>query len=145
MPFISITRLRLRSVRFLPLFAVHAIRAFSQTRKAAGFRDGSALTDRQWTFWTMTSWDDQDSMRRYMMSGSHKTAMPYLTTWCDEASVVHWDQANDDLPSWSDAGQRMRESGRASKVRFPSPTHASLDFRPPRVTGAGPIRPAPRG
>ena len=141
MRFVSITRLRLRSFRFLPLFALHTYRSLQQVRRAPGFQGGSILADRRWTFWTMTAWDAQESMRGYMISGSHKAAMPGLLAWCDEASVVHWEQAEDSLPSWETADGRMREQGRVSKVRFPSPRHATLSYRAPRVTTAGPIRP----
>jgi hypothetical protein len=73
-------------------------------------------------------------MRGYMTTGPHKAAMPHLLDWCDEASVVHWNQADTAMPSWADADARMRERGRPSKVRNPSPDHASLAFAKPRVT-----------
>jgi len=142
MPFVSITRLRVRSFRFLPSFILHTLRSLRQVKEAAGFRGGSLLADRKWTFWTMTAWDSHDSMRAYMMNGSHRVAMPRLLDWCDEASVVHWDQPQDALPSWPQADRTMRENGRASKVRNPSSDHAALGFKPPRVTAAGQIRPS---
>ncbi len=153
MAFISITRLRVRSLRFLPAFGVHTSRSIRQVKRAPGFRGGSLLADRQWAFWTMTAWDNRDSMRDYMTAGSHRAAMPRLLDWCDEASVVHWDMPDDSagleqssqgdgLPSWTEADRRMRQDGRASKVRHPSPDHAGLTFRAPRLTGGGPIRPA---
>ena len=142
MLFISVTRLRIRSVRYLPGFVVHTLGSLRQVRKAPGFRGGSLLPDRHWTFWTMTAWDDRESMRSYMTTGSHRTAMPRLLDWCDEASVVHWDQPEVALPTWAEADKRMHETGRASKVRNPSPQHAKLNYRTPRIFGAGPIRPA---
>jgi heme-degrading monooxygenase HmoA len=139
MPFISITRLRIRSIRFLPAFALDFLRTRNQVKRAPGFQSGSLLADRRWTFWTMTAWNSQQSMRNYMTTGPHRTAMPHLLDWCDEASVVHWDQPEDALPSWNDADKRMRETGRPSKVRHPSAQHATLAYREPRVTIAGPI------
>lgn len=144
MPFISVTRLRIRSIRFMPAFVLLTLRARSQVRRAAGFRSGSLLADRRWTFWTMTAWDSQESMRRYMSTGAHRIAMPRLLDWCDEASLVHWTQPEDALPSWTEADRRMRAAGRPSKVRNPSAEHARLGYRPPRVTGAAPIGPAAR-
>lgn len=141
MPFISVTRLRIRSARFLPLFGWHTMRSLRQVRRAAGFCDGSVLADRAFTFWTMTAWNDQADMRRYMTSGPHRAAMPRLIQWCDEASVAHWTQDEDALPSWAEADRRMRGEGRASKVRHPSPRHAALAYRAPRLSGAGPIKP----
>jgi Domain of unknown function (DUF3291) len=142
MPFVSITRLRIRSVRFLPSFAIHTYRSLTQVKKSPGFKGGSLLVDRSWTFWTMTVWDSQDSMRRFMTSGSHRVVMPHLLDWCDEASVVHWDQPGEGPPTWNEADKQMRESGRASKVKFPSARHADLSYRTPRVTIGGPIRAA---
>ena len=144
MQFISLTRLRIRSVRFLPGFAVLALRSGRQVRAAAGFLGGSLLADRQWTFWTMTAWEDQQAMRAYMTTGDHRSAMPSLLESCDEASVAHWDQPQPDLPTWLDADERMRREGRPSKVRFPSSDHAGMTFPRPRVAAASPLRPTPR-
>src|SRR4051812_34590206 len=52
------------------------------------------------------------------------------------------DSAEEGLPSWDDADKRMRENGRPSKVRNPSPRHADLTYRSPRTFLAGPIQPA---
>ena len=140
MVFVSLTRLRVRSIRFLPWFAWDAVRTRWQVQRAPGFKAGALLPDRRWTFWTMTAWDSPESMRRYMTTGAHKQAMPKLMEWCDEASVAHWEQAEERLPSWEEANRRMRESGRVSKVRHPSPRHAGLRYREPRTTRSAPIR-----
>ncbi len=142
MPFISITRLRVRSIRFLPFFLLYVLRSLRQAKRSFGFQSGGLLADRDWAFWTMTAWGSQESMRGFMTTGSHRAAMPRLLDWCDEASVVHWDQAEDALPSWTEADQRMRTSGRVSKVRKPSPQHATLTYRTPRVSSGTRIRPA---
>ncbi len=142
MTFISITRLRLRSLRFLPGFGLHAALTTRQARRAPGYRGGSLLLDQGLVFWTMTAWDAQESMRNYMLAGSHRTAMPRLAGWCDEASVVHWEQEAPELPSWAEADRRMREAGRPSKLRSPSPGHAALDYRAPRLSRAAPLAPA---
>jgi Domain of unknown function (DUF3291) len=140
MTFISLTRLRVRSIRLVPLFLVHAIRSVKQARKAPGFQSGALLRDRSWTFWTMTAWDSQETMRAYMTTGSHKRAMPHLLDWCNEASVAHWTQLEAALPSWTEADRKMREVGRVSKVLHPSPQHANLSYRTPRITATATIR-----
>ncbi len=141
MPFVSITRLRVRSIRFLPFFVRYAYRSVRQVKTSPGFQCGGLLADRSWTFWTMTAWENQESMRRFMTTGSHSAAMPRLLDWCDEASVVHWEQAEAALPTWTEADQRMRASGRVSKVRNPSPQHATLTYRAPRLSRSVAIRP----
>jgi hypothetical protein len=140
MMFVSLTRLRIRSFRFVPLFALHTFRSLNQVKKAPGFQSGALLADRSWTFWTMTAWDTQESMRDFMTTGSHKTAMPHLLEWSDEASVTHWEQQETTLPSWTEADKRMREGGRPSKVRNPSRQHATLAYKAPRRIAGGPIR-----
>jgi hypothetical protein len=137
---ISVTRLRVRALRFLPGFAVDAVRSRRQVSRASGFRGGALLADRAWTFWTMTSWESEADMRRYMLAGPHRAAMPRLAEWCDEASVVHWEQTGATLPGWTEADRRMREMGRPSKVNFPSAQHESMSFRPARTMAGVPIR-----
>ena len=141
MVFVSITRLRIRSLRFMPQFLVQTFRTGRQTKRASGFLDGSLLADRQRTFWTMTLWRDQGDMRAYVTSGAHLKAMPKLLDLCDEASVVHWTQDDPIAPDWLEADRRMRTEGRPSKVRNPSPSHRDLAYDPPRTAGAVPIKP----
>ena len=104
MPFVSLTRLRIRSVRFMPWFALDAWRSLRQVRAAEGFQDGALLPDRDRTFWTMTAWESESVMRRYMTTGAHKASMPKLMEWCDEASVAHSEQTEAALPSWAVPG-----------------------------------------
>lgn len=142
MIFVSLTRLRIRSMRFLPFFFAYMLATVRQVRRTRGFRRGALLADRHWTFWTLTAWNDAESMQAYRTTGSHKDVMPRLLNWCDEASVAHWSQAAEELPSWMEADRRMRESGRASKVRHPSGRHSSLTYEAPRTTRSSTIRPA---
>lgn len=118
------------------MFALHAQRTQAQVKRAPGFLRGGLLPDREWTFWTVTVWESQAAMRAYMTSGAHMKAMPKLLDWCDEASVAHWEQESDAMPSWEDADRRMRDTGRVSKVRHPSPHHADLSYREPRTSRA---------
>lgn len=141
MPFVSVTRLRIRSWRFLPAFFLHASRSNRQASAAPGFRGGALLPDRRWTFWTLTVWDSAEDMRAYIKTGAHKKAMPKLIHWCDEASIVHWEQSELTLPSWPEADARMRREGRASKVRNPTAAHLAMDFAPVRDGSGAAIQP----
>lgn len=141
MTFVSVTRLRIRSLRFLPRFVLYTLQTLRQCKRAPGFLDGSLLGDRKLTFWTKTLWQDQSAMRAFMASDTHLKAMPMLLNWCDEASVVHWTQEAAAVPSWHEADRRMRTQGHPSKVRNPSTVHANLGFAEPRTTGAVPVRP----
>jgi hypothetical protein len=40
MPFINITRVRVRSLRFLPFFLLYTYRSLGQVKKSSGFQGG---------------------------------------------------------------------------------------------------------
>jgi hypothetical protein len=130
MPFISVTRLRLRSLRFFPRFAWHTLASTRQLRRASGFLGGQFAGEGLRGFWTVTAWRDEAAMRAYRNTDAHMRAMPKLLGWCDEASVAHWSQATAALPEPATAVERMRTEGRLSKVRHPSPAHAARHLAP---------------
>jgi heme-degrading monooxygenase HmoA len=133
MPFVSITRLRLRSWRFLPMFAWRALRSSRQARRAEGNLASKLLGDRRNTFWTSTLWSSEAAMKKFMTSGSHMKAMRNLAEWCDEAAVVHWTQETAELPTWREAYLRLKNEGRRSKVNHPSAGHRTYEFPEPKA------------
>jgi hypothetical protein len=142
MTFVSITRLRVRSWRFVIPFFIDAQLSLRQAKYAQGFLGGALLQDRKFTFWTATLWRDQDAMRQFMLNGPHKRSMPKLLNWADEASVVHWIQEDAKLPDWMEADRRMRAEGRPSKVRNPSAVHQQMKFTLPRAANVLAVKPA---
>ena len=130
--FVSITRLHLRSARYLIPFIIYSVRSSRQARRTDGNIATDLLRDKHGAYWTRTIWRDETSMRTFMMSGAHRRAMPKLLDWCDEASLVHWDQESSVPPEWADAHRRLVTQGRKSKVRYPTAAHESLGFPPPR-------------
>lgn len=133
MPFVSITRLRLRGSAFLAPFAVAVDAAYAQVEEADGRLAHDLLADAHDTFWTRTVWTDRTAMRAYMTSGAHGTHMPDLREWCDEAHVVHWEQDSDELPNWAEAHRRLVADGRTSALAHPSPDHAARTVAAPVV------------
>ena len=117
MIFVSITRLRVRSWRFLPAFAMQTLRIARQARKAEGNLAARLLRDRHNTFWTATSWTSETAMRHFMRAAPHGPTMRNLLEWCDEAALVHWTQSGVELPAWEEAHRRMQVEGRSSKVQ----------------------------
>ena len=120
---VSVTRFRLRSLRFLPFFLLHANRTIAQIRKTDGFLAGAVQREADLVFWTMTVWRDEHAMRAYGASGAHRKAAPRLSEWADEASVGRWSQVGDNLPEWPEAVRRLREEGRPLTLRHPAPDH----------------------
>jgi len=144
MAIVSVTRLQLRSRRYLPFFMWHVFASTRQVRHAAGFLGGQLATEGTRGFWTITAWRDEAAMLAYRNAAAHRRAMPKLLQWCDEASVVHWQQEQADLPDLPTACQRMVADGRLSKVRYPSPLHAAKHIQPRATPRAGLlVRPRP--
>ena len=133
--FVSLTRLRLRSPRFLPGFAWVAWRSTAQLRRADGFRRGALLTEPGLGFWTATVWHDEEAMRAYHNADAQGRAMRKLARWRDEASVAHWYTDDEVVLDRNALRTRMIAEGRLSKVRYPSPTHAvgRIETRPLRA------------
>jgi heme-degrading monooxygenase HmoA len=134
MLFVSVTRLRVRALRYLPAFAFNALRAARQAKTAPGNLAVSLLADSNLAFWTRTLWNDQDAMRAFMLSGAHRRMMPRLPDWCDEASVAHWTQDSLETPSWLEVHGRMQTQGRRSKVNHPSEGQQRFEIPVPRTT-----------
>ena len=122
---ISVTRLHLRSYRYLLPFAWESWRSSRQVRRSAGFLGGKLMGDGRRAYWTATAWADEASMRAFRNSEPHLGAMRKLLDWCDEASYAHWEQETPELPDMKESHRRVRDEGRPSKVRRPSPAHAA--------------------
>jgi len=130
---ISITRLHVRSIRFLPRLYWEIRKVRRSLEKAPGFLMGKFLADRNHAFWTMTVWKDIDSMRAFRNSRVHAAVMPNAARWCDEASVVHWETETDQLPGWNEAYRRMSEEGKPSPLKFQSADYKAHRYQKPDV------------
>jgi heme-degrading monooxygenase HmoA len=136
MPFVSITRLRVRRWRYLPQFVFQSVLAAREARRAPGSVAVSVLRDADLAFWTRTVWRDEAAMRSFMRSGVHRRIMARLAEWCDEAAVAHWVQDGEEPPSWAEAHRRLQQEGRRSRVSHPSEAQRRFEIPEPR-TSAG--------
>ena len=131
MPFVSITRLRVRAPEFIEPFFSDAVDADEQARAAPGNLGVELFAEPTNAYWTQTLWVDRAAMRVFMTSGRHAEIMPRLRGWCDEAHVVHWEQESEELPSWTEAHHRLVSEGRRSAVEHPTAAHEAMDFPAP--------------
>jgi len=131
MPVVSVTRLRVRSLLFLPAFLFASLRIAKQARNAEGNLGVKALRDRRNTYWTCTCWDSEASMKAFMLDEPHGQAMRKLLHWCDEAALAHWAQESEELPSWTEAHRNLLRRGRTSKVNHPSDAQKAFRIDPP--------------
>ncbi len=139
MPYVSVTRLRVRSWLFFPAFFWDAVRSARQARAAEGNLAVKVLRDAHNTWWTSTAWDSEASMRKFMNATPHGPAMRKLLNWCDEASLVRWSQSDAILPAWDEAHRRLQSEGRLSKVNHPSPAHTAFSIAAPVVRSSSDI------
>jgi len=116
----------------MPGFIFFAAQTNPQARRSPGNGGVNLLREAGNIFWTATVWDSDAAVKQYMVSGAHGKAMRHLIHWCDEASVVRWEQPTTALPSWPEAHRRLQSEGRPSKVRFPSAAHQRFEIPPPR-------------
>ncbi len=133
MALVSVTRLRVRSARYLLAFLWKALKTARQAQRTSGFLGGRLLRESNGAFWTVTAWEDGSAMNVFRTQGAHGGVMPKLLDWCDEAAVVHWTQLTDALPSWQEAHYRMMKEGRPSKVKHPSSAQVAYEIPAPRV------------
>jgi hypothetical protein len=144
MPVISVTRLRVRSLRYMPGFLWYTYQSKRQLSRSTGFLAGALAPAPSWTFWTTTAWVDETSLKRFRDTAWHKRAMPRLLDYCNEASLARWTQDTADLPAGAAMLDRLKTHGRISKVRHPTPGQAAgqtvPDGHAPRP--GLPIRPA---
>jgi heme-degrading monooxygenase HmoA len=130
---VSVTRLRVRGLRFLPAFLWKTHFAQRQVARARGFCGGRLLVDAHRTFWTMTAWEDERAMKAFRGSGAHAQVMPKLVAWCDEAAYAHWTTSDDKLAEWPEACERLVNEGKLSRVENPSTDHTARRFAAPRL------------
>jgi hypothetical protein len=121
MVLVSVTRLRVRSFRFVLPFIWYAVRSTLQAKRSPGNIGVRLRKTKQLAFWTLTLWKSDSAMRAFRVASPHRDAMRKLPYWCDEASYAHWNQDDSVMPSWKEAVEKLSVSGELSKVLYPSP------------------------
>jgi len=120
MPIASVTRLHLRSRRFLPPFLWYTFRSARQARQTSGNLGVQLRKTNGLAFWTLSMWQTFETMKKFMFTAPHRKAMQRLPHWCDEASFSDWEQATTEWPLWNYATDELRTNGRLAKVLHPS-------------------------
>jgi len=132
MYFVSATRLKLRSIFFLPALFKADSAATRQLVITPGFVKGKQLFDKGLTFWTLTMWTDADAMKVFRNSPPHQMAMRKLPDWCSEGTYNHWIQESDEFPDWYTVHDKIVSEGKITKVRKPSRSQLSKSFPKPQ-------------
>jgi heme-degrading monooxygenase HmoA len=131
--FVSVTRLRVRSIVYLPQFLWYTFTIERQTERAPGLIGVRLLVDFKRTYWTLTSWESEKAMKAFRGAAPHSKAMKKLPEWCDEAAYTHWTEDAPRLPDWTEAYERFIHHAKLSKVQHPSEAHQRLELRQPNL------------
>jgi len=123
MPFVSVTRLHLRSAwGFLP-FIWHTFRSNAQAKRAPGYLGGCLNRDAHGAYWTVTVWESREAMMAFRGSGAHRAAMPRIADLSDEAAYTHWEQPTAQVPDWRTAHARLLADPHFTKLPHASEAH----------------------
>ena len=120
MAIISVTRLRLRSMRFFPAFFWYTRRSIWQAKRTPGNLGARVRKTNGLAFWTLSIWSNDAAIRAFVPASPHREAMQKLPHWCDEAAFADWEQDSSDWPSWETASEKLSTAGRLVNVLYPS-------------------------
>lgn len=134
MTIISASRIRLRSLRYLPSLLWLTLLTLWQAKRAPGNIHVQLFYDGHLTFWTLSAWENEATMRSYAITGAHRLTRPKLQKWCDEASIVQWKQETTELPNLKELQRRMAAEGKfADYLNHPSIANISKQITEPKV------------
>src|SRR5262245_54544836 len=118
MVLVSVTRLRVRSLRSLLPFIWYAVRSTLQAKRSPGNIGVRLRRTKRLAFWTLSLWESDSAMRAFRMAPPHRDAQP--ASGCDEASYAHWKQNDLAMPSWQEVVEKLSDSGVISRVLYAS-------------------------
>lgn len=98
--FISITELRCKNIFKLPKFINHSIKSTNQVRLSNGLID-SIIWTKGFNGYTITAWDNQESMKVFRNSGVHKIAMRDIRKLSNRYRSTHFEA--EQIPSKEEA------------------------------------------
>ncbi|MWJ02882.1 DUF3291 domain-containing protein [Clavibacter michiganensis subsp. michiganensis] len=103
------SRFELTTVRAVPAFFVHSIRAWLQARRAAG-NVGVALhaLPLKREFWTLSAWESKEAIYAYARQEPHATAQRSQAASMRSSVFVFWEAPKASLPAeWPEARTRV--------------------------------------
>lgn len=131
MAFVVVTRLHLRDPEFFDEFFAAAVAVVEQAQGATGNLAADVLAEANNTYWTRSVWTDRVAMGGFLEAQPHLGTMDRIDQWCDEATFVDWEQAEDALPDWQDGYDRLVADGQVTRLTRPTEAHATRRFPPP--------------
>ncbi len=99
--------------------------------KSEGNLGADALADANNAWWSVSAWQERRMMQAYVDSEPHRGISARLDHFCDEATLVDWEQANGDLPDWQTSWRHLTADGKTAELTHPSAANQTRDFPPP--------------
>jgi hypothetical protein len=104
-------------VTFLPLkrwlymipFQLMTSKVLKQAKQSLGIVDYAVKADfPKKHFWTLSIWNDRNSMRQFVMTEPHVTAMKKFEVWAgDGSSFADWTSSSNSI-DWEEAMRRLQ-------------------------------------
>jgi hypothetical protein len=103
------TFLPLKSWKYLISFQILSSRVLKQIKEnegAANYAVRANLLKKH--FWTLSIWKDQNSLRHFITTEPHATAVKKFTEWAGEGSAfVEWSSTKNTI-DWSEAFEKLQ-------------------------------------
>lgn len=111
--YVSITRLKLKSIWLLPKFAKQSGKVAKQAKTSPG-NIKTKLSNRWFKyFYTLTLWESQSDMQQFMIHGDHKVAMQQWSQVATEVRVLGYEAES--APNWREVRKRIETEGRITR------------------------------
>lgn len=114
---VSVTRLRVKRWRDVPAFLRAVLRLRRELPHAPGAVTlGLAAQPLRRTFWTLSAWRDEESLKAYVRSPEHAAAMRRFARVMAQPVSARW-SSEGGRPSWDYAVRRLDDAPDRTSVR----------------------------
>lgn len=105
------SKFEVKSLLNVPRFFLLSLVVWKQVRSAPGTIGASLRAEPfKKTFWTLSAWQDQESLEAFSRSDPHAKVVAKLIPTMDRSTFVFYGAARSELPlSWDDATRRIAE------------------------------------
>lgn len=94
----------------LPSFFWHTFKSINQSRKAEGLLYSSFDKEGWETYWTLTVWENKESMKEFRNKGNHLKAMKVSRNIADKLETIKWESHS--KPTWIECKERLHNKYR---------------------------------
>lgn len=133
MAYLSMTRLKLKSPRYLIPFWFHTQRVVKQIKESEGFLQVKLLVTHNLSMWTMTLWASEEALDNFYLIGAHLLVMKKLSEFSSEAMAGHQEIESNELPSWEYVRNELCRIGYLGKLKEPSTDHKNRIISIPKI------------